>query len=205
MKLYTHVTDSHSKMFEQWLKPGAEREFELCVGTSKQYGRGHWDDAEWGKNTRNKAKTMLDAVSHNLGDVVVWSDCDIQILRPIKDRLLEILGDHDIAVSHNDKHSACSGFYIVKCSMDTHSFFYEIYQDDIFTKHRNGLTDQAVFCKLLPTLSYTMLPPDEFWCNRFPLQLDKIRVHHANWIKGVDNKVLALEHLYKQWSTQCVE
>jgi hypothetical protein len=206
MKLYTHVTDSHRAMFEQWLKPGAEREFEVCVGTSPQYGSGHWDDPEWGRNTRRKAKTMLEAVEDNIDDILVWSDCDVQILKPVRERLLELLGDHDIAVSRNDHKSACSGFYVVRCSLKTLSFFHEIYTSDIFTQRRtSGLTDQAVFCKLLQTLNYAMLPADEFWCNRFPLDLDAIKVHHANWIKGVDNKVAALADIHKKWSAQCQE
>ncbi len=199
MRLYTHATPSHHELLNGWLLPTASAEFDVIVGTSEQHGSGRYDDQDWGKNTHQKSRTMLRAVTENIGDVVVWSDCDVQILRPCRDRLLELLGDHDIAASRNDKGGGlCSGFYVVRCTPETASFFDGIVNSDVFEEGRrpkSSLTDQHVFNQNIATLDYVVLPGNEFWCNRFPLDVQNIRVHHANWIIGVPNKIAALKEV----------
>lgn len=205
MKLYTHATNSHEQMLKDWLLPEAQKEFEVFIGRSKQYGTGTFTDKEWGKNTKNKSRTMYRAVFDNMGDYIVWSDCDIQFFRPIKDRLLELVGDNDIGVmKNNDKtNELCSGFFIAHCNEKTLKFFDNILNHNIFNNRRgNSLTDQLVFNELIMQgdVSHVELPEDEFWCKKFPLDLSKIRVQHANWIIGVDKKVAALKNIREKFN-----
>lgn len=198
MKLYTHATPSHQVLLHEWLLPGAQKEFDVVVGTSPQYGRGHFDDKEWGRNTHHKAQTMYRAIAENINSdvpIIVWSDCDVQIIQPVKERLLELLDSNDIAIAKNDAEGKlCSGFFIARCNEKTLWLFNKIRDSKIF-KIRIGrsVTDQAVLNQLIHNLKYVALPEDEFWSKKFGPPSPRIRVHHANWIVGIQEKICELQ------------
>jgi len=204
MKLYTHATPSHEGLLRNWLLPGASREFEVVVGRSAQHGSGSFDTPGWGRNTHAKAETMYRAVAENPGQIVVWSDCDVQILRPVKDRLVELLDDADLACQHNGRGVLCSGFYVLRSNARTLRLFDRIRRSDLFDRRDTRTTDQAAMNTWKRVVGYRLLPDDEFWSVGLALGRlwdgtqpfdvpTTVRVHHANWTEGLRRKQELLE------------
>lgn len=226
IKLYTHCTPSHEKILQHWLLPTA-KEFEVVIGRSPQLGSGTIGKSGWGYNTKEKAKTMYWAVAENFGQIIVWADCDIQILRPIEKRLIELLGSYDIACQHDGLGSLCSGFFVTRSNQKTINLFKRIMESNRFNEietkqssRKNSLgnpnkptietTDQYVLNQIKDSVNYQLLPCDEFWMvpktykkNDDSFQIPKsIRIHHACRAIGIKEKWQLLESVRKQFQQQ---
>ena len=122
MKLYTHVTATHVEMARRFLLPSAS-EFDVNMGTSKQAGQGSFGSRGWWDNVKAKARTMWRAVRDKPGDIIVWADADVQFFGPVKDRLVALLGDADIASQREPGGAPCTGFYVARCNAHTRRLF----------------------------------------------------------------------------------
>ena len=220
MKLYCFYTPSHSIFFKNWFKPSASREFEVIpheypeqISKSSEYAKDGWRETQY-----NKVLHWKQAVEDNMGDIIVCSDVDIQFLDNCSKFLTSALGNHDIAFQQNKKGGPiCSGFFVCRCSLKTYNFF------DIVSKrlekimHEPGGGEQYEMQKLLSEkwysnhLSMQKLSHDKIWNpGKIYKKLkeivipEDIKVHHANWTEGIDNKLEQLEHvqsIFKQRNT----
>ena len=101
LKLYCFFTPSHEELYENWLKPTAEKEYELCpVKLVKQISKsGSYKEKGWRETQYNKVLAWIDAIKENMGDVIVCADTDVQLLRPSSIFLVESLAKDDICLS----------------------------------------------------------------------------------------------------------
>ena len=98
MKIYTYFTPSHREMFEKWfLKELTEFEVVETKG-DQECQTGHYYQEGWKNTTMKKVDVFIQAVKENMGDVFVFSDVDIQFFGPIKQQLIDELGEFDIAI-----------------------------------------------------------------------------------------------------------
>lgn len=203
MKLWTYASPSHEPFLEEFLRPSSG-EFSLHVARGEQAGSGIYGAEDWVESERGKIKAMLDACQEPNGTIVVWSDADVQLFAPCVDRLLEVLGTHDMAVQNNAG-GGCAGFFVFRCNARTRALFKTIASDNTLHGERD---DQVCMNENLGLVNWTLLPKDEFWSIGVHLgwrrwlgdedtlrQIgvpETIRVHHANWCVGFQEKLRLL-------------
>jgi len=192
MKLYTHATPSHERMLREFLIPSAI-EFELRIGQSEQSGSGICGRKDFGASERGKVESMYRASLEPEGSIVLWCDADVQFFRPCVSRLIELLGDNDLAAQQAN-HELCAGFYVFRCNRRTRNLFDIILHDDI-SKYTNADQESLNIHKHL--VRHRMLPIEEFWtvgpCKKVEIPYG-IRIHHANWCR-LDNKIRLLKRV----------
>jgi len=124
MKLYTCYTPSHRVMYENYFLPSLPNEFDLIVEQFPQdCPTGSFYTAGWGKTMQRKAALLLRICEANMGKVFVFSDVDVQFFGPIKQVLLDELGDFDIACQDDFVGQYCAGFFICRANAATLALF----------------------------------------------------------------------------------
>jgi hypothetical protein len=126
----------------------------------------------------------------------IFSDIDVQFFDKPQKYCKKALSYLDIAFQNDYYGHACTGFFYAK-NNDSVKYLISTSLSQI-EHHRD---DQAVVNHLLKFnlhVKYGLLPPEFFtfgmfynhWHGEkeFPLP-DNIVMHHANWVKGVDNKI----------------
>jgi len=206
MKLYTYYTDSHSSMFNDYLKK-YNTDLEL-IDIDRKYEQvcptGEFRTNGWAKSMSTKLEVIIDAIKSNFNDIIVFSDVDVQFFGPIKEQLLIELGEYDIAFQ-NDYGSLCAGFFICKCNEKTLNLFETAYNQML---RRMFICDQPAINANLRLVSYTVLSK-RFWTfgenktvwegQEFEIPND-ILVHHANYTIGIDNKLKLLNIVREKYN-----
>jgi hypothetical protein len=201
MKLYTLHTHSHQKMFDEYFKPSLiPGEYELFsfmapqeCQTGSQYQNG------WDKTTYRKAELFLQIAEQNKGDIVLFSDVDIQFFGRTKEVLLEELGDYDMATQYDGFDKCCSGFFIFRANDAIIEMFknilnnFSLYEEDQTALNCNR---DMVKWKYLSNRFFSIFHTfNRIWSvdEDEDIVLPKnILVHHANWC-FYEDKIALLE------------
>ena len=200
LKLYCFFTPSHGELYETWLKPSAQKEYKLRPiefdGQSRTIGEREY----------HKVLAWIKAIKKNMGDVIVFSDTDVQFLRPSSRFLLDALLNYDIAFQQNSiEGKVCSGFFVCRCSLQTQNFMEVVAKRLKRIMHKSGRGEQHVMHTLLNEgwlqLKIEKLSRDRVWSpGRKYHDLEdldvpeEIMIHHANWIEGRKGKISQLNY-----------
>lgn len=211
MKLYSFYTPSHKVFFKNYLEPSASKEFDV-VGfeDSNQYCKSStYKETGWRATQISKVKYWIKCVKENYGLHIICSDCDIQLLGNVKEKLLYYLGDKDIGFQQNWLGGKiCSGFFICKCCpkvLDFLTMTLNHLEKSLESDGEGGgeqYSMQYIIENKFLDISVVKLKFSEFWCPgafyENPKDLDvpnDILVHHANWTHGKENKILQLDYV----------
>ena len=207
-KLYCFFTPSHEVLFNDYLKPSAEIEYDVNflfyknqICESAEFSKGGWRETQY-----NKVLYWIEAIKENREKIIVCCDVDVQFLKPSFESLNKSLGSSDIAFQCNDSSgNICSGFFICRCNQRTLSFFEKTAFLLKGKMHQDGGGEQYVMrdiiFKRLCELSWSIIPRSTVWCPGFKYNsLSELKInnnaviHHANWTNGIEEKIKQLEY-----------
>ena len=180
MKIYTFLAEAQKFMYENYFLSSLPKDLEphATIHTEPYVDYGV---TPFGERTRSKLHFMAEACKENFGEIIVFSDADVQFFGPIKKILIEELDDFDIACQQGGiftYFSLCPGFFVCKCNdmtlklFDNMKKFFRI--DDQFS-----LNEQKWICK------YKCLSPTRFFTIGQVLYLNN-KSKSKRWQEGVD-------------------
>ena len=156
MKIYTYYTDSHKILFDNYFSNIKDLEIDATVG-DQECPSGSYYSNGWKTTTMKKVDVFIKATKENMGGIFVFSDVDIQFFGPIKDQLLEELGDADIAIQNDYSGGLCSGFFICRGNERTLNMF-----ENMKKNESQYLEDQYALNMNLHYCNVKVLS-DKFW------------------------------------------
>ena len=213
MKLLTFYTDSHIEIFKNYFLSSYEEhlknDFELIECKYDQICA----DGSYGSDGFNH--TMIGKIEHIVKNInpgeslpLVFSDCDVQFFKNIKEDILSEIENFDIKFQ-DDVVCVCAGFFICKQNEKTLSFFEDVLKSlkDLVNLNYD---DQQIINNFLRTnrhpLNHGLLPKEKYftvassnqakqWNGETFTIPKEIISHHANWTVGVHNKMKLLEYV----------
>ena len=130
LPLYGYCTPSHEILRDEWFLPSVRRwnEFDVRVINGEQLPDGAtYKSKDWGRGMQSKVRAILRAIEECSGGVFVFSDMDIQYLRPSKDYLLAAIRNCDIAFQRNKPNGElCTGFFVCRANDATRALWSSI-------------------------------------------------------------------------------
>jgi len=205
MNIYTHYSDSHKELYEDYFKPSLRAIYtkdEACIRAAyhkQTTSQGKFMEAGWLDSMRYKLQVILQAIEENDNDYFIFADTDIIFYNPFIDDLKKTLGDRDLACQE-DCNSLCAGFFIARGNDKNKKLFTEIYNN--FTEMVN---DQVALNHFKDMVDYKLLDREKYYTigNFFNnsdgthrwdgvtniLPPKKIKIHHANYVEGVAEKI----------------
>jgi hypothetical protein len=153
VKLYLHSTHIYRTFIEKFVVPVAEQEFEIV-----HYR--HEDNPS--ENTLDLRKRVVTEALQG-DEPFLFSGCDILYHKPCKDRLLELLGDSDMAAHNDSLGGACTDFFIMRPNETTRKFWKYICETAKWeTFCEQGACNRAL-AKKYANIKFKLLPMDEFF------------------------------------------
>ena len=206
MIIYTHYSDSHKEMYENFFKPSLRKIYSKedvlikAVYHKQTTSSGSFMSNGWHESMDIKLDVILTALNET--EKFIFADCDIQFFKPFVSQVLESLEDYDIACQE-DRGSLCAGFFGCRSNDKTKELF-----TTIKNKFREMVNDQVALNNLKNIVSSTLLNKEQFytignffenkngtfvWDNETNITPpSNILLHHANYVVGVENKLKLL-------------
>jgi hypothetical protein len=209
-------TPSHYVLRDQWFLPTLQDDFELVHHDLSQVCKSaNFMEDGWLDLMHQRLDILIKTISENMGDIIVYSDVDIQFFRPFKNMIYPMMENKDIMVQRNrPTGSVCAGFYFCKCNEKTLKLHQKIKE---YMVSHPGSNDQDGMDYLLRInnadhIQWSLLP-DEFynpgmhtgkrWSPGNQLKIPQnIILHHACWTVGIDNKIKQFEYVRNIVATQ---
>lgn len=142
----------------------------------------NWGTAEFIKLMRRKVEYIVQVIKKEMGNVIIWSDIDIQFFAPCTEAINKAIKDKDIVFSaeHWPKKEVNVGFFVLRCNLKTLAFYEEVLNTDFEAMQ---YYDQSAVNKLLKEktdLVWDVLPY-QFWAKSHGGAAPRdILLHHAN-------------------------
>jgi hypothetical protein len=216
-KIYTHYSDSHKALYEDYFKSTlrglySKEELPLRVLYHSQTTQdGTFMTQGWNDSMDYKLDVILSALEENRDSWFIFADCDIQFFKPFLKDLKKEIQNHDI-VCQEDCGSLCAGFFACKSNFKTQQLFSTIKQT-----FRVLVNDQVALNEYRHMVEYKLLDNKKYftignvftnnqnnhdWDNTTNIIPPKeIFVHHANYVRGVDNKVKLLKMIRQNYES----
>lgn len=206
-KIYTFYTDSHEDLLREYFinsfnNTSMDSRFELDITHVPQRSiTGNFDSPGFCDTTKDKIKVILRAIDENKNGYFIYSDCDVQFLKPLQDDIFTYdMTDVDI-YAQSDQNTICTGFMLCKSSEKLKSFF-ELVHD----KCSLFANDQYCLNSFKTNINYKLLPVEKYftvgnyiglWDGRNISAPGEAIVHHANFTIGTENKKKLLDMILK--------
>ena len=212
IKLYAVYTPSHEILKDEFFLPSLQDEFEIIFEFCEQTcPSAKFMSDGWTETTIRKVDLIIRAIKENWGSIFIFSDVDIQFFCPIQDTILIYMRDKDMVIQKNSPSGVlCSGFFACRGNEKT----LQLWTDVKKTMEKGGsYSDQNSLNHCIKRSSkknpYDIAwgyLPDTFFgggtltgCEWRPGMLlpipHNIMMHHANWTKGIKNKISQLEYV----------
>jgi len=180
MKIYTFLAEAQEFMYENYFLSSLPKDFEphATIHTEPYVDFGVTPFSE---RTRSKLDFIAEACKENFGEIIVFADADVQFFGPIKETLIEELGDFDIACQQGGiftYFSLCPGFFVCDCNPTTLKLFDNM-KKFFRTDDQFSLNEQKWICK------YKCLSPSKFFTIGHVLYLNNNN-KSKRWEEGVD-------------------
>ncbi|MFH1358883.1 MAG: putative nucleotide-diphospho-sugar transferase [archaeon] len=222
LKLYTYYTPSHEILKNKFFLSSIIDNFDIIIKKfSQECGSAEYLSEGWRKTINNKIDMLIKAIKENWGGFFVFSDVDVQFFGKTKEILLEEVVDKDIVFQRDSpigfgpdkKGILCTGFFMLRANENTLKLWEEVrkirFSNPDFIGCQEAL-NYVISKKYIPGLRWGYLPNSFFspgifngihgWTWKPGIELnipDNIVMHHANWTKGVENKIKQLEYVKK--------
>ncbi len=211
IKLYACYTPSHRILKDDWFLPTLQDDYEINMDFFEQEcATGSFLDEGWTKTTLRKVEMIIRAVKENWDTFFIYSDVDVQFFKPTQDIISDLMRDKDIILQLDcPSGGACTGFFACKGNHETLQLWQEVRQ---FMINHPNFSDQETFNRTLmkhPEIRWEHLPINFFgggsltgslWIpNKYLFVPDDIVLHHANWTKGIKNKILQLKYVKRKF------
>ena len=203
MNLYTFYTDSHSKLLNNYFLPSVPKEDDFNVIVEKfpqECLSGSFMESGWIDTMKKKVSYILRGIEETWGNIFIHSDCDVYFFKPFKDEILNKIQNYDLVGQHDGGGSICCGFFACKSNQHTKELFQNVLYD-INSKNNdqhsfNKLKDKYIKSNILDDsfFSVNAVLGGKVWEPNIDLQINtNIKMLHANWTIGVENKCKLIE------------
>jgi hypothetical protein len=117
MQIYAITSDSHNLLKSNWFLPSIRDEFPVEFEEVVQIGNGIIGTTEFNRVMLKKVDLILRAIEEQWGNWFIYSDVDVQFLRPFR-RIAEIaIADVDIAFQRDSPTGElCAGFFVARAN-----------------------------------------------------------------------------------------
>ncbi len=209
IKLYALYTPSHRVLKDSYFLPSIQDNFDIICETAEQKcSSARFMDAGWTETTTAKVDLIIRAIHENWGKIFIFSDVDIQFFCPIQETILSLMNDNDLIIQKNSPNGVlCSGFFACKANEKTLALWTDVKKimeknpsksDQISLnqciKRRGKKNPYAIKWDYLPDTFFgggTLTGHEWHPGKRLPIP-ENIMMHHANWTKGIHNKIAQL-------------
>ncbi len=215
MNIYTHYSDSHKELYEDYFKKSLRDLYskdELVIRAAyheQTTSAGTFMEAGWLESMKYKLQVILQAIEENKNDYFIFADTDIVFYKPFVEDLLQEIKDCDIACQE-DCGSLCAGFFIARGNKENKKLFTHIYNN--FTQMVN---DQVALNHFKDMVRYKLLDTNKYYTignffnnkdgthkwdgvtNIIPPK--EIKIHHANYVVGVADKIKLIDLIRKNY------
>lgn len=182
----------------------------------------------------SKVQFVCDSIEANWGEVIIYSDCDVQFFGCPISQIKSSLDKKDIVFQQDSpRNDLCAGFFAMHCNESTMKLWKKVrgvLQVNLDT-HDQAVLNSMIFWSTrlsrllgrfgihlrgpLSFLKYGLLPDSFFtpgrytgnvWTPGMDIDLpDSILVHHANWTVGTANKVAQLEYVKSKVMSKSID
>jgi len=190
MKIFCCYTKSHERLLSEYFKPSLPDCLELHAIPRDGNGNGDFQSEQWTSCLHQKIDLVTESIMAHPGEIIIWSDIDILIFKPLAAELQNLLetSGKEILFQREGKHvtDINGGFYVFRASKATLAFFQQV---------RAGLAahpdadDQLIMNSLLRTstdFAWGYLPFSYYArTHGWPPPRD-LTIYHANETVGKD-------------------
>ena len=210
MKILCYYTPSHKDMFNSFLKKSRDLfgEHELISNLDEQQlsADGSFYSQGFHETVVKKMDFILSSNNWNDTEYFIFSDADVIFTAPTQDYLMEQASGYDI-VFQSDQTTYNSGFFVFRNSPNVKRMFEEAVRvkDKYFGDQLcidAALKAVPLKCKAFDKTIFNIsfYTQGGVWDNQSTLHFPKhMKVYHANFIVGVDNKIKALTKAYERF------
>jgi hypothetical protein len=212
MKLYALYTPSHKVLKDTFFLPSIQDDFDIILEFCEQTCQSAKFMSEgWTQTTMRKVDLIIRAIKENWGEIFIFSDVDIQFFCPIQNTILMLMHAKDMIIQKNSPNGVlCSGFFVCRGNEKT----LQLWKDVKKTMEKSGSrSDQNSLNHCIKrhgkknpyNIAWDYLPDTFFgggtltgreWCPGVSLPIPHdIMMHHANWTKGIKNKIAQLVYV----------
>jgi hypothetical protein len=215
VKIYTHFSDSHQQLYEDFFKKSLRKLYSKnevsirCLQHKQTTADGMFMTNGWLEAMDFKLNVILTGIKETWNDWFIFADCDIQFFRPFIDDLKSELQKFDL-VCQDDCNSLCAGFFACKSNDKTLNLF-----ENIHKNFKSLVNDQVALNYFKHLIDYKLLDKQKYftignffdnidgthnWDNKTQITMPfNILLHHANYVKGVNNKIKLMQNIKNQF------
>jgi len=205
MNIYTHYSETHKVMYEEFFKKSLRKLYtkdELkikCINHEQTTHTGSFMETGWLDTMHLKLQVIIQAIHENKDNYFIFSDVDIVFYDRFVDDLINSVTGYDIACQE-DCGSLCAGFFIAKGNEKNLKLFTKIQKT-----FRQLVNDQVALNYYKNDVNYKLLDSKKYytignffnntdgthiWDNVTDIKPPSdIKIHHANYAVGVDSKI----------------
>ena len=178
--IFTEETNLLKDIFQKSLKD----DWEIILTDWDKTGEdGNWGTQSFGTLMRKKVNYMIEVVEKNIGNIIIFSDIDIQFFKKCNRLIEKSIENNDILFQSENwpEKRINAGFIVIRCNEKTIEFFREVSKVE-FEKLR--YFEQSAMSEILEKntigLRWDILPA-QFWAMSHRLAPPHdIVLHHAN-------------------------
>jgi hypothetical protein len=218
MNIYTHYSDSHRILYEEYFKPSlrslyTKDELLIKYHYHDQFTKsGLFMENGWSDTMQHKLDVILNGIEECWGKQMIFSDVDIQFFRPFLSDLNEKLQDCDM-VTQEDCGTMCAGFIACNCNDNTRNLITTVKKN-----YRNMVNDQVALNHFKHIVKYKLLSKTKYftignffnnkdgthvWDNITDVNIPQdIILHHGNYVLGTDNKIRLMKYVRDNWKNK---
>ena len=217
MRLFALYTRSHEPLFTSWFQPTIWPGADLQVDRIETLPGGLYRSEQWSAVIRRKLELIVSAMISHSGQLIIYSDVDVQFFCDPTAVLLNHLQGADIVFQQESPFgNICTGFFAARCTPMIARFWRDVAR---LVQRSNGeMHDQDAVNELLSQprhqkLSVALLPMTflgggtqsgrEWQVGRSKLDIPQnLVMHHANFAKGMVAKVDQLTWVRNEYRRQ---
>lgn len=179
IKLYGFYTDAHKSLKDNFLKT-LQDDWDINICYLDIRGNGNFRSNEFLKVIDLKISACLRIIKQNKGDIIIWSDIDIQFFGKCDELIKKEIENKDILfVPEGDNMN--TGFIVIRCNKRTEEFFMLASKEDMYKHHLSdqGIINDLLKKKTVKDLVYGKLPSCFWLPTHSELPPKDIIFHHA--------------------------
>lgn len=203
MKLITFYTETHERLFSEFLMPSLSEDFELIKGSGLQKSQdGSYFSSGFTETTKDKITFLYNVLIETVeNEVLLFCDVDIVFFKPIQDYLNEYSEYHMVFQKAYDGFN--TGFFLLKNIGAVRSLLKDVINNcHLYHDDQLALND---IIQRYKTIKYTAFD-DKILCpaasigskvwegEELTIPEDTL-VFHACWCAGVENKIKLLNYV----------
>lgn len=214
MKMFVHCTEAYMPMYEQYFRPSLPPSFEvtfekdpdlykdLTYRSERQLNQAYWDYM-WSR--------IITLIESHIGEVIVYTGVDIQFFKDVVPELSSMIEGKSVLFM-NDVGCRCPEFMTIRCSKQVADTFRKLV--DLYHRPK-APNDSLILTGMTLPFKFEMLPKSYWtigWCTmkNLPVKVpDDIRLHHANYVVGFNDKMNILARIREEarkkgifWATE---